>query len=197
MKIDGSSTTSSARAHPARTLLPDLATGLSEVRRSPFLRFTLINSAVVNFASGEIVLTLIRPTPQAGHPATTTVRIIACSGGGNLLGALFAPWGGRRFAPRLLVLGVLRSTAALVPLQAARGSIALTVRLIAGCSVLAPAANFAISATTLHTVPSHLQGRVQTACAILPGLITPFGPLIAGLLLAHLAEPEVLSSVPS
>ena len=78
-----------------------------------------------------------------------------------------------------------------MPLLAVRGGIALTVLLIAGCSVLAPAANIAISAATLHTVPSHMQGRVQTACAILPGLIAPFGPLTAGLLLAHLAEPEV------
>ncbi|MEY9842202.1 MFS transporter [Streptacidiphilus sp. EB103A] len=191
VKIHGSSTTSSARAHPARKLLPDLTTGLSEVRRSPFLRYTLINSAVVNFAFGGIILTLITANSAGGTTGFHNGLIIACSGGGNLLGSLLAPWAGRHFTPRILVLGVLWITAALVPLLAVRGGIVLTVLLIAGCSVLVPSANIAISAATLHSVPNHLQGRVQTACAILPGLIVPFGPLTAGLLLEHLANPEV------
>lgn len=57
-----------------------------------------------------------------------------------------------------------------------------TLALIGVSSIATPAANIALSAAVTHTVPDHLQGRVQTTCALLPALIGPLGPLAAGLL---------------
>ncbi|MCM2424100.1 MFS transporter [Streptomyces sp. RKAG293] len=168
-------------ARPA--FLRDLTTGLAEVRRSPFLRYTLVNAAIVNFAFSGIVLVLIAQGSTSSGAGFHNGLIIAMSGAGNLLGSLASPRAGRTLSPRTLVLAVCWSTAALTPLLALDAGLPATVLIITLCSLATPAANTVISAAMLHSIPDHLQGRVQTACGIIPALIMPFGPLTASVLL--------------
>ncbi|MFI5528735.1 MFS transporter [Kitasatospora sp. NPDC051853] len=183
------------RAPEAKTrtaFLPDLTTGLREVRRSPFLRYTLVNAALVNFAFAGIVLVLI--SRGAGQPGGGFHNglVIAASGAGNLLGSLVSGWAGRTFSPRSLVLTICWSTALVTPLLAVFADPAGTAVLIFLCSLATPAANAVISAARLHTVPDHLLGRVQTACGLVPSLVIPFGPLLAAALLERLSSSAVL-----
>ncbi|MEW2051511.1 MFS transporter [Streptomyces sp. NPDC005476] len=170
----------------------DLTTGLTEVRRSPFLRYTLVNAAIVNFVFGGVVLVLIARGASASHAGFHNGLIIAMSGAGNLVGSLVSGRAARALSPRTLVLAVCWSTAALTPVLAVSPGLQVTVVVIALCSVATPAANAAISAAMLHAIPDHLQGRVHTACAVVPGLIMPLGPLTTSLLLARLPSAAVL-----
>ncbi|MEU4496395.1 MFS transporter [Streptomyces sp. NPDC023998] len=183
-----------ARTAAAPRFLRDLTTGVHEVRRSPFLRYTLVNAAVVNFAFHGIVLVLIAQGAGGddGSAGFHNGAIIAISGVGNLVGSLCATWAGRVFSPRALVLVIGWTTAVLVPLLPLSGSVAFTGLIIGLCGLTAPAANVVISAARLHSVPKHLQGRVQTACDLIPALIVPFGPLTAGALLDRLPAGTVL-----
>lgn len=177
---------------PERALLRELTAGLTEIRRSPFLRYTLANAALVNFAFGGIVLTLMTQGADSGSGPVHNSVIIATSGIGSLLGALTAARAGRAFAPRALVLTVCWSTALLTPLLAVPAPLPFTATVTALCCLAPPAANTVITAARLSTVPDELQGRVQSACTVLPALIVPFGPLASGLLLDHLPAGAVL-----
>ncbi|TQK44330.1 MFS transporter [Streptomyces sp. SLBN-118] len=183
---------------PSRTaatphFLRDLTTGVHEVRRSAFLGYTLVNAAVVNFAFHGIFLVLIAQG-AAGDDGSAfhNGAIIAISGVGNLVGSLCAAWAGRVFSPRALVLVIGWTTAGLVPLLPLSGNVAFTGLIIGLCGLTAPAANVVISAARLRSIPEHLQGRVQTACDLIPALIVPFGPLTAGALLDRLPADTVL-----
>lgn len=179
-------TTPPARPEPAPTFVRDLSTGWREVRRSPFLRYTLTNAALVNFAFSGIILVLLAGGSAHGHAAGLhNGLLIAASGAGNLLGSLVAPRAARLLAPRTLVLTVCWASAALTPLLAMGASPVAELAVIAACSIATPAANAVISAARLHTVPDHLQGRVQTACGIIPALVVPLGPLATGFALGH------------
>ncbi|MFJ5229706.1 MFS transporter [Kitasatospora sp. NPDC088391] len=176
-----------------KPFVKDLTTGLVEVRRSPFLRYTLVNGALVNFVFSGIVVVLVAQGAEAASGGSYhNGLIIAMSGAGNLVGALFSARAGRTLAPRTLVLAVCWSTALLTPFLALGGGTLLPAVLIGLCSLATPAANAVISAARLHSVPDHLLGRVQTACGIAPALFVPFGPLASGVLLDHFAASTVL-----
>ncbi|MDR3036621.1 MAG: MFS transporter [Kitasatospora sp.] len=173
--------------------LRDLTTGLVEVRRSAFLRYTLVNAALVNFVFSGIVVVLVAQGAQAGSGGSYhNGLIIAMSGAGNLIGAVFSARAGRTLAPRTLVLAVCWSTALLTPLLALDHGVLFTALVIGLCGLTSPAANAVISAARLHSVPDHLLGRVQTACGIAPALFVPFGPLVSGALLDRFAASTVL-----
>ncbi|WP_330333863.1 MFS transporter [Streptomyces sp. NBC_00536] len=169
---------------PARRprLRSDLVTGLRFIRTSPFLRYSVVNAAMMGFALSAVVITLISLHARGGAAPMSTGVLISVSGAGNLLGAVLAPRLNRLFSPRRLVLGVCWSTALLVPAMTLSDALWWTLALIGVSSIATPAANIALSAAVTHTVPDHLQGRVQTTCALLPALIGPLGPLAAGLL---------------
>ncbi|MFC1424949.1 MFS transporter [Streptacidiphilus sp. N1-12] len=179
-------------AEPGPGLLRDLTAGLAEVRRSPFLRYTLVNAALVNLAFAGIVLTLMTEGASSSSGGLHNGLLIAVSGAGNLVGSLFCARAGRAFSPRTLVLAVCWSTALLTPLLALDTGLAPAAVVIALCCLATPAANAVISAARLHTVPDHLQGRVQAACGFIPLLVVPFGPLATGILLDHVPVGVVL-----
>ena len=183
--------TRAADAPPPPRIMKDLTTGLVEVRRSPFLRYTLINAAVVNFAISGIILVLLTDGAQ-DQSSFHNGLIIATSGAGNLIGSLLATRLNRTFAPRTLVLAVCWSTAVFTPLLAIDTGLASTAIIIGLCSLATPAANTVISAARLHSIPDHLQGRVQTACGLVPALIVPFSPLLTGALLTAVPRAAVL-----
>lgn len=170
----------------------DLTTGLRFVRANPFMRYTLVNSTLMNFAMSAVVVTLIAVHSGAGSTPMSTGLLVAVSGAGNLLGATLAPRLNRLLSPRRLVLAVGWSTAVLVPAMAADDAIWWTLLLIAGSSVTAPAANIALAAAAAHTIPDHLQGRVRSTSALLPAVVTPLGPVAAGLLTDRLSAPAAL-----
>ncbi|MFF2011498.1 MFS transporter [Streptomyces sp. NPDC058195] len=170
----------------------DLTTGLRFVRASPFMRYTLVNSTLMNFAMSAVVVTLIAVHSGAGSTPMSTGLLVAVSGAGNLLGAALAPRLNRLLSPRRLVLAVGWSTAVLVPAMAADDAIWWTLLLIAGSSVTAPAANIALAAAAAHAIPDHLQGRVRSTSALLPAVVTPLGPVAAGLLTDRLSAPAAL-----
>jgi MFS family permease len=176
----------------ARRFTADLTAGVREVRRSPFLRYTLLNAAVVNVAFGGIVLTLMTEGATGPGGGLHNGVLIAMSGAGNLVGSLLAARLTRTVPPRLLVLAVCWSTALLTPLLALHAGLALSAVAIGLSCVATPPANAVISATRLHSVPDELAGRVQAACGLLPALVIPFGPLVCGLLLAHFSAAAVL-----
>ncbi|MFF7813686.1 MFS transporter [Streptomyces sp. NPDC007945] len=183
---------SSTTAPPAPSLVKDLGTGLREVRRSPFLRYTLVNAALVNLAFSGIVLVLITGGAHAPSGGFHNAVIIAASGAGNLVGSLIAARTTTTLPPRTLVLLVCWSTALFTPLLALSDNTVALALVIGACSLATPAANAVISAARLHSIPDHLQGRVQAACGLIPALIVPFGPLLTSTLLAHTGPGTVL-----
>ncbi|GGR65033.1 MFS transporter [Streptomyces roseolus] len=179
-------------APPAPSLVKDLGTGWREVRRSPFLRYTLVNAALVNLAFSGIVLVLVAGGAHAASGGFHNAVIIAASGAGNLVGSLIAARTTTTLPPRTLVLLVCWSTALFTPLLALSDNTVALALVIGACSLATPAANAVISAARLHAIPDHLQGRVQTACGLIPALIIPFGPLLTSTLLAHTGPATVL-----
>jgi MFS family permease len=160
----------------------DLLAGLRFLWSHPFLRFTMINDVVLNFAFSGILLAVIAASAQSGSPGLSTGAIIGLAGVGTLIGALVAPKVQLMLSPRRTVLAICWTTTALLPLMALSQSTTMLGATLATCALLGPVEHVVIGGTRILLTPDGLQGRVQSASGLVSMSATPLGPLVAGLL---------------
>jgi MFS family permease len=161
----------------------DLFAGLRFLAAHPFLRYTTLNDAVLNFSFAGILLGVIVAGVHRGSSALTVGGVIAVAGAGTLAGAAAASKVARRLSPRQAVVAIGWVCALLVPLMGLSASPLVLAAAVGLTSVLAPIETVVISASRILLTPDDLQGRVQSASGLVSMSATPLGPVVAGFLL--------------
>jgi MFS family permease len=182
----------SPRKEYPTTSLRDLIAGLPFLWSSPFLRETLALAAVLNFAFSGIFLAVITTSLHHGASGLSTGVIVACAGLGTLFGALLASKAQQILSPRQILLTIIWTAAALIPLMALRPTTVILSTIITACTVLTPIATVVTTASRIHLTPDHLQGRVSSTSGLLTTSAEPLGLLAAGVLLDHLGTATFL-----
>jgi len=167
------------------SLLHDIGDGLKFVLGYRFLRSTLMNAAVLNFAFEGIFLCLIVKSVKEGSSGLATGSLIAFVGAGSLIGSLMAPLAQKRLSLRQVFVSVTWLCTATVIAMSLTGSIPLLAALIGTSALLIPVLNVISSSAQTLVTPNALQGRMQSAISFTALCMTPLGSVIAGFLLAR------------
>jgi hypothetical protein len=174
-----------ARVGDGTSLLSDAVQGMAFIYRHRFLRFTMMNAAVLNFVFSGVLLSLIVTTVEAGSTGLTTGTVIAFVGLGSLIGALLAPTAKKRLSLRQVVVMFTWVCTVMVASMALTRSIPVLAVLVGASALLVPALNVILSSAQALLTPDALQGRVQAATSFIALSISPLGVAGAGFLLAR------------
>jgi MFS family permease len=169
------------------TFVRRFTAGWRYMARDRFLRRAVFYSTLANpvFSAFGYAL-ILGAVSRPGHAAAVGAAISTAAVAG-LVGSLIAPYLKNRLSlgvafaigPMLaaLLLGVASWTGGVIPFAAAFSAICLFV----------PAGGALFATAVATTVPKQSYGRVAAASGFLGQLLQPFGPAMAGLLLAHLS----------
>jgi MFS family permease len=170
-----------------KALWREAADGLRVVWQVPLLRAVLLVAPLVNFAFTGVVFTVTLVLRQHGTSAVVIGLVQAAITIGGLLGAIVAPRLQGRVRLGTLAAGVSLSGAVLFVAAAAVVPSPLVALPLALDLVFAPAANAALFAVMLRSTPDEMRGRVSNAMLMVATALSALAPLIAGLLVQHLA----------
>jgi MFS family permease len=170
-----------------KALWREVADGLQLVWQVPLLRAVVIQTPLMNFAFNGVIFSITLAMRQHGTSTTVIGLVQAAIAAGGLLGAVVAPrlQGRMRLATlatTITLAGALLFGAAalLVPSPLVAAPVALAL-------LLAPAANAALIAVVLRSVPGEMRGRVTNTMVMAATALAALAPLIAGLLVQHVS----------
>ncbi|MFD4655217.1 MFS transporter [Kitasatospora sp. NPDC058444] len=154
-----------------------LAEGVRFIWRVPFLRYAVVNAAVLNLVFNGLLIVVV----ASGGDAVDIGVLTAALGTGALAGSLLAPALARRLPPsRGIALGTVVVALALPGYTAAQGHWAAVLPL-ALAAAAGPVVTVLIAVTQMEVTPPDLQGRVHSGIGFLAQLVAPAGPTLAGL----------------
>jgi predicted MFS family arabinose efflux permease len=166
-----------------RHLLAEIREGLSRWWQDRFLRATAIwlaGAGAIYSSIGLVTLVLAR---DAGATVGELGVMFTVTAAGGFIGAFLAPWLRAHVRPGLLVVVFgWTGAAAAATIVVLRSPYALGVA-GAVAFLLVPAINAVVFGHLAATVPDRLQGRVHSAVLQVSMVLTPVGPVVAGLLL--------------
>ncbi|MFY1705728.1 MFS transporter [Micromonospora sp. WMMA1923] len=157
----------------------------------PALRYTLISSAVLNFAFSGVLLAILVVPVRDGASGLSAGMIISCVGLGAVIGSLVASWLTARIATRTLILAVFWACGLLTAAMTLTSNGYVLGALAGVSALLVPAANIGMLTTQALLTPDHLQGRANAAISFLAMVVSPFGPAVAGPLIDRASAPVV------
>jgi MFS family permease len=178
---------------PTRTrLVADIAEGVAWLWRMPFLRTAIFLVAGSNFAFSAIFLAMIVRAKELGASSSEIGLMLAFSGAGALLGAMFAPWAQRRVHAKVVVIGsfwIWAAAALVLPLM--HNAFALgAVWGFAG--IFGPVFNVTLASYRYALVPDRLLARVGSAALVVAWGAAPLGTITAGFLLQSLGGVDTI-----
>jgi MFS family permease len=149
----------------------------------PFLRTTVTMIAVSNFTSSGVQLAVIVLAKRAGLSSAAVGGLVALVGATTLLGSFASPLLRRMFPMRAILLSEFWAAFAYVAFV-----IWPNVYVLAGAFAV-QAFTFvntdsAVAGYSYALIPDRLLGRAMSASSTLRVVVTPLGPLAAGLLLS-------------
>ncbi|MFD0409884.1 MFS transporter [Kitasatospora sp. NPDC127116] len=154
-----------------------LAEGVRFIWRVPFLRYAVVNAAVLNLVFNGLLIVVVASGGGALHIGVLTAAL----GTGGLAGSLLAPALARRLPPaRGIALGTAVVAIALPGFTLAQGHWAAVLPL-ALAAAAGPVVTVLIAVTQMEVTPPGLQGRVHSGIGFLAQLVAPAGPTLAGL----------------
>ncbi len=187
------------RVTPRRRLRSEIAEGVTTVVRDPLLRTFALTGALANLAlMGCNVLELVFLVRSIGLSVGTAGLVLASGGAGGVVGAVLAPWLGRRFGTGRAVLGcVLAAPVAALAMPLAGGGAAVVLFVLGqvGLSAAVTAGNVIRAGFMQGYCPRELIGRVSTAQQVVNFGAIPLGALLGGVLGAHLGPRTALVTV--
>lgn len=170
-----------------KALWREVADGLQVVWQVPILRAVLIMAPLVNFAFNGVTFTITLALRQHGTSTAVIGLVQAGIAVGGLLGAVIAPRLQRRarlgtLATAITLTGALLFVAAalLIPSPLVAAPVALDL-------VLAPTVNAALFAVMLRGAAEEMRGRITNTVFMVATALSTLAPLVAGLLVQHLA----------
>ncbi|MFE4397476.1 MULTISPECIES: MFS transporter [Streptomycetaceae] len=154
-----------------------LAEGVRFIWRVPFLRYAVVNAAVLNLVFNGLLIVVVASGGGAVHIGVLTAAL----GTGGLAGSLLAPALARRLPPaRGIALGTAVVALALPGFTLAQGHWTAVLPL-ALAAAAGPVVTVLIAVTQMEVTPPGLQGRVHSGIGFLAQLVAPAGPTLAGL----------------
>lgn len=170
-------------ARPSGSKNRNLLAGLRWLAGDRTLRAVLAFAGLLNLVTTAALLAVTLTLRQAGHSGVAVGLVLACVGGGSVLGAMLAPRLIGLLRPgSLLVLLSGAWTASLLVFAVAASPWVDAVLLVA-TFLLSPSAGVLVGQMLLTEAPAELQGRVTTAADLLMSGLSALGPLIAGVAL--------------
>lgn len=165
---------------------PQVTAGWRYVVRDRFLRTMSIYFAVLNVLFSALSYALILgAATQPGGAAAVGVAMSSAAAAG-LAGSLIVPYVARRLSMRVVLMaGPVLSAALLVLVWSGGGTIPF-VAAFSGLCLLTPLIGAVLATIMAKVVPEEIYGRVTAATGFAAQLLQPFGPWVAGLVLAHL-----------
>jgi MFS family permease len=189
LMVRGIRTTLRVPRRQGQPFLRDAVAGLRFLGGHPFLRYAMLNAAVLNAAFGGVLLAAIGFARIHGASAAAVGAVVAASGLGAMLGAAVSARPARRFGAGQIVGATLAVMAVLVPLMGLSPHPVVLGAVIAGCSFLAPVMTTVVVTVQTAVTPDELQARVQTAMSFAATCMSPLGPIIAGAALSGMGAP--------
>lgn len=167
----------------------DLLAGLRFVWTEPFLRASLLSASAIQLVLAAATFALLAAFTGRGASPASIGTMFAVAAVGGILGAVLAPALQSRFAPHTLIV-ILGWTTTSTVAALAWVSHPLVAGVLLGVVYLTAApANASLSAAQVQCTPRPLQGQVMAAGLLIAGLLAPFGPPGAGVLLDATGQP--------
>ncbi len=172
---------------PPRTeragVFADAREGMRFVWSRPLFRGILLMAIITNFTMSAFVLSVTLRLIEAGTSPVQLGLVQAVIAGVSLAGAIAAPLIIARVRlGSLLVLTTVCATVGAIPV-AFTVSVPWLLVLLPLVFVLIPSANAALYGYATAVVPDHITGRFMAAMGLSAGLLAPFAPISAGVLL--------------
>lgn len=181
------------RAASTDRLRAQIAEGIRFVRRSAFLRDTVVIVGGMNLVFNGLFLVLVVRARDLGASPGAVGLMLGAFGVGGVLGSLAAPWLHRRLPGRLILVTIAWLWAALLA-SLALAPTPLWLGVLVGLeSLLGPVFNVVIAAYVYRVTPEQLLGRVRSTSRLVAWGTIPVGSLLGGILAESLgAGPALL-----
>jgi len=160
-----------------------VAEGLRFLWTHPFLRTTALIYGVGNFLVSGMLLVIVVLARASGLSGGQTGALLAVVGAGTLAGALASPLFRRRLSVRAILLLELW-TWLFGWLFVAWPSVFVLTAAMLPFAIAAPVTDSVVVGYRIALTPDRLLGRVESARSSISLLVTPLGPLAAGVLLS-------------
>lgn len=166
------------------SVVADLGEGLRFVVRHTSVRALMTWGALVNLGGAIAFVAVTLRLVRAGvHPAAIGL-VDSASAVAGIGGALVAPRLIARMPTGRLSIATGAASAVSFALTALSDNPVFVGAFLGLSSLFVPASNAGVSAYVAHVVPDRLQGRVNAAAGFIAGGLVPFGPVLAGGLIA-------------
>jgi predicted MFS family arabinose efflux permease len=181
------------RAATVDRLRSRIAEGVRFVRRSAFLRETVVIVGWINLVfNGSFLVVIVRAQRLGGSPGQIGL-MLAALGAGGILGALAAPGIQRRLSGRVVLVAIAWLWTGLGVVLAFAPSLAWLAVLVFALNLFGAPYNVVIAARMYQLVPEQIFGRVRSVGRIVAWGTIPIGTLLGGVLAERLgAAPALL-----
>lgn len=181
------------RAETVDRLRSRIAEGVRFVRRSAFLRETVVIVGWINLVfNGSFLVIIVRAQRLGGSPGQIGL-MLAALGAGGILGALAAPAIQRRLSGRVVLVAIAWLWTGLGVGLAFAPSLVWLAVLVFALNLFGAPYNVVIAARMYQLVPEQIFGRVRSVGRIVAWGTIPIGTLLGGVLAERLgAAPALL-----
>ena len=181
------------RAATVDRLRSRIAEGVRFVRRSAFLRETVVIVGWINLVfNGSFLAVIVRAQRLGGSPGQIGL-MLAALGAGGILGALAAPAIQRRLSGRVVLVAIAWLWTGLGVVLAFAPSLVWLAVLVFALTLFGAPYNVVIAARMYQLVPEQIFGRVRSVGRIVAWGTIPIGTLLGGVLAERLgAAPALL-----
>lgn len=148
----------------------------------PFLRTTALLFGLGNFTGPGVLLALVVIGRRQGLSTGAVGGLVAVFGASVLVGSVISPLVRRALPPRAVLLLELWTATACVAFLVWPSVYVLAASIVPTALVI-PSSDAVVHGYRIAMTPDRLLGRSESARSLLSLGISPFGPLVAGLLL--------------
>jgi len=180
------------RAATVDRLRSRIAEGVRFVRRSAFLRETVVIVGWINLVfNGSFLVVIVRAQRLGGSPGQIGL-MLAALGAGGILGALAAPAIQRRLSGRVVLVAIAWLWTGLGVVLAFAPSLVWLAVLVFALNLFGAPYNVVIAARMYQLVPEQIFGRVRSVGRIVAWGTIPIGTLLGGVLAERLGPAPAL-----
>lgn len=178
-------------AQPGR-IISQLTGGVRWIWDHLLLRCMILSAAGFNVVFAALYLTVVVAARTAGATSVQIGIMLGMASAGGFAGSFLAVRLASYRYPSRLVLAIMWSAGAVIPLMAINQNPYVLGALLAVPMVLAPSANTIILSLQVVLTPDHMQGRVSAGGEFISNVAAPLAPLAGGFLVTTLSAPTAL-----
>ena len=173
-------------------IITQLTAGVRWIWDHLLIRCMILSAAGFNIVFAALYLTVVVAARTAGATSVQIGIMLGMASAGGFAGSFLAVRLASYRHPSRLVLAIMWSAGAVIPLMAINQNPYVLGALLSVPVVLAPTANTIIISLQVALTPDHMQGRVNAGGEFISGAASPLAPLAAGLLVTTLSAPTAL-----